>query len=85
MLSNGNVCGNERGSMLPSSIQKAGRDSDSLTMTPNGCENVHVAMLSSDTNPVEALQTDRLGRVRMALGGPGYVENQDVAIENIRK
>ena len=86
-LSNGNVGGNERGSELPSSVQKAGSEiqSDSLTMTPSGCESTRSGMVPSDTKPVETLQTDREGRVRMAHGGPGKVENRDVAIVNIHK
>ena len=83
MLSNGNVCGNERGSVLPSSIQKAGRDSDSLTMTPNGCENSRAAMPPSDTNPVKASQTGEVGGLLVTLGGPDYLESRDVAIVNI--
>ena len=85
MLSNGNVCGNERGSELPSSVQKAGSEiqSDSLAMTPNSYGSTRAAMVPSDTKPVETLQTDREGRVRMAHGGPGKVEDRDVAIVNI--
>ena len=87
MLSNGNVGGNECGSELPSSVQKAGSEiqSDSLTMTPSGCESTRSAMVPSDTKPVETLQTDREGRVRMAHGGPGKVEDRDVAIVNIHR
>ena len=86
-LSNGNVGGNERGSELPSSAQKVGSEiqSDSLTMTPNRYGSTRTAMVPSDTKPVETLQTDREGRVRMAHGGPGKVEDRDVAIVNIRK
>ena len=83
MLSNGNVCGNERGGVLPSSFQKAGRDSDSLTMTPSGCENTRSAMSSSDTNPVKTSQTSEVGGLLVTLGGPDYSENRDVAIVNI--
>ena len=87
MLSNGNVGGIECGSELPSSVQKAGSEiqSDSLTMTPSGCESTRSAMVPSDTKPVETLQTDREGRVRMAHGGPGKVEDRDVAIVNIHR
>ena len=85
MLSNGNVGGSECGSELPSSVQKAGSEiqSDSLTMTPNSYGNTRAAMVPSDTKPVETLQTDKEGRVLMAHGGPSKVENWDVAIVNI--
>ena len=79
----GNVCGNERGSVLPSSIQKAGRDSDSLTMTPNSYGSTRAAMVPSDTKPVETLQAGGQGRVLMAHGGPSKIEDWDVAIVNI--
>ena len=84
-LSNGNVGGNERGSELPSSVQKAGSEiqSDSLTMTPNSYGSTRAAMVPSDTKPVETLQAGGQGRVLMAHGGPSKVENWDVAIVNI--
>ena len=84
-LSNGNVGGNERGSELPSSVQKAGSEiqSNSLTMTPNSYGSTRAAMVPSDTKPVETLQAGGQGRVLMAHGGPSKVENWDVAIVNI--
>ena len=86
MFSNGNVGGNECGSELPSSVQKAGSgiQSDSLAMTPNSYGSTRAAMVPSDTKPVETLQTGWRGRVCMALNGPSKTEDRDVAIENIR-